>query len=129
MQSVPPLSIIFDTQGGNGDSTKSLPLKYASGMGSSNNMLASSKGGKKMSTMSMMGEKSGKGTKITNFFSSKKKSSTTSTEVADGSRNVFGVTLERVIAVSRISDTLELPAVIYRCIEYLEGKEGFSLYH
>lgn len=37
---------------------------------------------------------------------------------------MFGVSLEKAIEVSRISDLYELPAVVYRCIEYLEGKNG-----
>ncbi|KAJ1555643.1 hypothetical protein HK405_015198 [Cladochytrium tenue] len=34
-------------------------------------------------------------------------------------RGVFGVPLEQVVATTRISDTLELPAIVYRCIDYL----------
>jgi hypothetical protein len=122
MQTVSPLSMIFEQQLGKGDSTKSLPLKFANGMGSSNNILnaSTSKGGKKTS---IMGEKRGKG-KMSSFFSTKKKSNAAFTEVSDATRNVFGVTLEKAITASRITDSFELPAVIYRCIEYLEGKDG-----
>ncbi|KAI9356007.1 Rho GTPase activation protein [Zopfochytrium polystomum] len=35
------------------------------------------------------------------------------------SRAVFGLPLEQAVALTRISDTLELPAIVYRCIDYL----------
>lgn len=37
-------------------------------------------------------------------------------------RPVFGVPLKEAVAVSRIRPGLELPAVVYRCVEYLEAK-------
>lgn len=37
-------------------------------------------------------------------------------------RIVFGVPLEEAVQVARIREGLELPAVIYRCVEYLEDK-------
>jgi hypothetical protein len=37
---------------------------------------------------------------------------------------VFGVPLEAAIRVSRVSDKYELPAIVYRCIEYLEEKNA-----
>jgi hypothetical protein len=38
------------------------------------------------------------------------------------SRPVFGVPLKEAVAISRIRPGLELPAVVYRCVEYLEAK-------
>lgn len=37
---------------------------------------------------------------------------------------VFGVPLEAAIRISRVSDKYELPAIVYRCIEYLEEKNA-----
>ncbi|KAJ3365921.1 hypothetical protein GGF31_008201 [Allomyces arbusculus] len=37
---------------------------------------------------------------------------------------VFGVSLERAIAASRIKEGYELPAVVYRCIEYLDSQDA-----
>ncbi|CAJ0922359.1 15847_t:CDS:10, partial [Entrophospora sp. SA101] len=37
---------------------------------------------------------------------------------------VFGVPLDQAIAVSRIKEGYELPAVLYRCIEYLDAKDA-----
>ncbi|KAJ1563970.1 hypothetical protein HK405_000133, partial [Cladochytrium tenue] len=34
-------------------------------------------------------------------------------------RGVFGLPLEHAVATTRISESLELPAVVYRCIDYL----------
>jgi hypothetical protein len=45
---------------------------------------------------------------------------------SNSNKRVFGVTLEEAVAASRISDLFELPAVIYRCIEYLDFKEGMD---
>lgn len=42
----------------------------------------------------------------------------------DTTSKVFGVPLEQAIQSSRISDKHELPAVVYRCIEYLEAKQA-----
>ncbi|KAI9249157.1 hypothetical protein BDA99DRAFT_488448 [Phascolomyces articulosus] len=39
-------------------------------------------------------------------------------------RRVFGVPLEDAIRACKISDNYELPAVVYRCIEYLEAKNA-----
>ncbi|KAK4702174.1 RalA-binding protein 1, partial [Phenoliferia sp. Uapishka_3] len=41
-------------------------------------------------------------------------------------RPVFGVPLKEAVAVSRIRPGLELPAVVYRCVEYLEAKNAES---
>jgi hypothetical protein len=37
---------------------------------------------------------------------------------------VFGIPLDEAVKVCRISHDYELPAVVYRCIEYLEAKEA-----
>ncbi|KAL0082942.1 hypothetical protein J3Q64DRAFT_1642383 [Phycomyces blakesleeanus] len=42
------------------------------------------------------------------------------------SRPVFGVPLEEAVRISRISEKYELPAIVYRCIEYLEAKDAFE---
>ncbi|CAO3611151.1 unnamed protein product [Cunninghamella blakesleeana] len=40
------------------------------------------------------------------------------------SKQVFGVTLEEAVRVSRISKNYHLPAVVFRCIEYLDAKNA-----
>lgn len=40
---------------------------------------------------------------------------------------MFGVTLDEAVSATRISEIFELPAVVYRCIEYLDFKEGERL--
>ena len=40
------------------------------------------------------------------------------------SRPVFGVPLKEAVQISRIRPGLELPAVVYRCVEYLEAKNA-----
>jgi RalA-binding protein 1 len=42
----------------------------------------------------------------------------------DTTRIVFGVPLDQAIAVARIKEGYELPAVVYRCIEYLDAKNA-----
>ncbi|ORX62406.1 RhoGAP-domain-containing protein [Hesseltinella vesiculosa] len=37
---------------------------------------------------------------------------------------IFGVTLDEAIRVSKISENYELPAIVYRCIEFLEMKNA-----
>ncbi|GAA5869996.1 hypothetical protein JCM3774_004333 [Rhodotorula dairenensis] len=39
-------------------------------------------------------------------------------------RPVFGVPLKEAVAVSRIRPGLELPAIVYRCVEFLEAKNA-----
>ncbi|KAI8343875.1 hypothetical protein BC941DRAFT_407203 [Chlamydoabsidia padenii] len=41
-----------------------------------------------------------------------------------GLNQVFGVSLDEAVQVCRISQEYELPAVVYRCIEYLEAKDA-----
>jgi hypothetical protein len=41
-------------------------------------------------------------------------------------RPVFGVPLKEAVAISRIRTGLELPAVVYRTVEYLEAKNAES---
>ncbi|GAA5877907.1 hypothetical protein JCM8547_005534 [Rhodosporidiobolus lusitaniae] len=43
---------------------------------------------------------------------------------APPSRPVFGVPLKEAVAISRIRPGLELPAIVYRCVEYLEAKNA-----
>lgn len=43
-------------------------------------------------------------------------------QAAHPARPVFGVPLKEAVAISRIRPGLELPAVVYRCVEYLEAK-------
>ncbi|ORZ02870.1 hypothetical protein BCR43DRAFT_520118 [Syncephalastrum racemosum] len=43
-----------------------------------------------------------------------------------GAKQVFGVPLEEAIAVSKFSDQYELPAIVYRCIDYLEAKDAIQ---
>ncbi|KAI9303136.1 hypothetical protein BJ944DRAFT_183857 [Cunninghamella echinulata] len=38
---------------------------------------------------------------------------------------VFGVPLEEAVRISKIAEGYELPAVVYRCIEFLEAKEAY----
>jgi RalA-binding protein 1 len=45
-------------------------------------------------------------------------------QAAPVARPVFGVPLQEAVAVARIREGFELPAVIYRCVEYLEGKNA-----
>ncbi|PKY46144.1 RhoGAP-domain-containing protein [Rhizophagus irregularis] len=42
----------------------------------------------------------------------------------DITRIVFGVPLDQAIAIARIKEGYELPAVVYRCIEYLDAKNA-----
>jgi len=42
---------------------------------------------------------------------------------------VFGLTLAEAIAASKIKANYELPAVVYRCIEYLDKNNGNLLIH
>ncbi|CAJ0640656.1 15028_t:CDS:10 [Entrophospora sp. SA101] len=42
----------------------------------------------------------------------------------DSNKVVFGVSLDQAIAVSRIKENYELPAVVYRCIEYLDANNA-----
>jgi len=39
-------------------------------------------------------------------------------------RLVFGLSLAEAIAASKIKANYELPAVVYRCIEYLDANDG-----
>ncbi|BGP44259.1 Rho GTPase activating protein [Rhodotorula kratochvilovae] len=45
-------------------------------------------------------------------------------QVAAPARPVFGVPLTEAVAISRIRPGLELPAIVYRCVEYLEAKNA-----
>lgn len=37
---------------------------------------------------------------------------------------VFGVPLEESVRVSRVSDTYQLPSIVFRCLEYLDAKKA-----
>ncbi|KAI9360375.1 hypothetical protein DFJ73DRAFT_77493 [Zopfochytrium polystomum] len=40
-------------------------------------------------------------------------------KVTDPSKVIFGASLEQALSLSRISENLELPAIVFRCVEYL----------
>ncbi|GAA5914040.1 hypothetical protein JCM6882_001831 [Rhodosporidiobolus microsporus] len=56
--------------------------------------------------------------------SSDKSSTSPHQAPAPPSRPVFGVPLKEAVAISRIRPGLELPAIVYRCVEYLEAKNA-----
>ncbi|ORZ13471.1 hypothetical protein BCR42DRAFT_418379 [Absidia repens] len=58
------------------------------------------------------------------FMPSLSKSSSPSSSSANNSKQVFGVPLEEAVRVSRVSDGYPLPAVVFRCIEYLDAKNA-----
>ncbi|KAJ3279154.1 hypothetical protein HK104_001703, partial [Borealophlyctis nickersoniae] len=72
------------------------------------------------------GKEGKKSKRVTSAFSwAKRKAGANDTaRVADPTRKVFGVPLEQAVAVSKVSDNYELPAVVYRCIEYLDAKNA-----
>ncbi|KAI8336125.1 hypothetical protein BC941DRAFT_428373 [Chlamydoabsidia padenii] len=39
-------------------------------------------------------------------------------------RPVFGVSLDESVQVSRVSDSYQLPSIVFRCIEYLDAKKA-----
>jgi len=39
-------------------------------------------------------------------------------------RQVFGIPLEDAIAIAKVKENYELPAILFRCIEYLDAKGG-----
>ena len=43
-----------------------------------------------------------------------------------GPNQVFGIPLEDAIKVAKVSDQYELPAIVYRCIDYLEAKDAIQ---
>ncbi|KAJ3411226.1 hypothetical protein HDV05_002570 [Chytridiales sp. JEL 0842] len=45
---------------------------------------------------------------------------------ADPSRVIFGAPLEQAVLSSRINDLFDLPAVVYRCIEYLDAMKAYK---
>ncbi|KAI8607485.1 hypothetical protein BC830DRAFT_1175275 [Chytriomyces sp. MP71] len=49
-----------------------------------------------------------------------KKRSDTVSRIQDPARIIFGAPLDHAVTISRISEDLLLPAVVYRCIEYLD---------
>ncbi|GAA6061340.1 hypothetical protein JCM10212_004821 [Sporobolomyces blumeae] len=59
-----------------------------------------------------------------NFAGRGSSDKTSSQHTPAPSRPVFGVPLKEAVAISRIRPGLELPAVVYRCVEYLEAKNA-----
>ncbi|KAG2198595.1 hypothetical protein INT47_001042, partial [Mucor saturninus] len=47
-----------------------------------------------------------------------------SSTIATPAYQVFGVSLEESIRLTRISEKFDLPAIVYRCITYLEAKDA-----
>ncbi|KAI8142677.1 hypothetical protein BJV82DRAFT_713799 [Fennellomyces sp. T-0311] len=43
-----------------------------------------------------------------------------------GPNQVFGIPLEDAIKVAKVTDQYELPAIVYRCIDYLEAKNAIQ---
>ncbi|KAJ3060805.1 hypothetical protein HK102_009353, partial [Quaeritorhiza haematococci] len=58
------------------------------------------------------------------FAWAKRKGQNDSKLPPDPARRVFGVPLEQAVAVSKVSENYALPAVVYRCIEYLDAKKA-----
>lgn len=46
--------------------------------------------------------------------------------LAPAPRPIFGVSLQEAVSVARIRDDLELPAIVFRTIEYLETKQALT---
>lgn len=47
-------------------------------------------------------------------------------EETRGVNQVFGIPLENAVRVARVSDQYELPAIVHRCIEYMETKGALA---
>lgn len=45
-------------------------------------------------------------------------------EETKGDFQVFGVALQNAVTVARVCDQYQLPAIVHRCIEYMETKDG-----
>ncbi|GAA5813470.1 hypothetical protein MFLAVUS_006948 [Mucor flavus] len=45
-------------------------------------------------------------------------------EETKGDFQVFGVALQNAVMVARVCDQYQLPAIVHRCIEYMEAKDG-----
>lgn len=43
-----------------------------------------------------------------------------------GPNQIFGIPLENAVNVSRVCDHYDLPAIIHRCIEYLEARDALT---
>jgi hypothetical protein len=43
-------------------------------------------------------------------------------EETRGANQVFGIPLDNAVSIARVSDQYELPAIVHRCIEYMEMK-------
>ena len=61
-----------------------------------------------------------------------RKGSNSSHNSSDIRKPLFGVTIQDAVAASPIKVGVDIPAIVYRCIEYLEAKNGtnfFSIYN
>lgn len=47
-------------------------------------------------------------------------------EEETGEKQVFGISLVEAVSKSRINDQYDLPAIVYRCIIYIETKRGLD---
>lgn len=45
-------------------------------------------------------------------------------EETKGESQVFGISLQNAVMVARVSDQYQLPAIVHRCIEYMEMKDA-----
>ncbi|KAJ3205066.1 hypothetical protein HK099_000927 [Clydaea vesicula] len=64
--------------------------------------------------------------RMTNFFSGKKKNEKVTSDTTEPARLVFGVSLEKCLQISKITENFELPSIVYRCIEYLDAKDAIK---
>ncbi|KWU42623.1 RhoGAP-domain-containing protein [Rhodotorula sp. JG-1b] len=58
------------------------------------------------------------------FWNFTSRGSNDKAHVAAPARPVFGVPLKEAVSISRIRPGLELPAIVYRCVEFLEAKNA-----
>ncbi|ORX76826.1 RhoGAP-domain-containing protein [Anaeromyces robustus] len=56
----------------------------------------------------------------------KSSSSDDSKDIIGNKKKVFGVPLETAVKNSKIKEDYELPAIVYRCIEYLDAKGAYE---
>lgn len=47
-------------------------------------------------------------------------------EETRGPCQVFGVSLERAVSLSRVCEHYDLPAIVHRCIEYMEARDALT---
>ncbi|KAJ1555510.1 hypothetical protein HK405_001184, partial [Cladochytrium tenue] len=58
------------------------------------------------------------------IWGKRKGSESNGTKTPDSGKTIFGVPLEVAVENSRLDEFSELPAVVYRCIEYLEARNA-----